>query len=124
MAQFWYFFFPRKGGELYNFGNNFSWPRGHTDRICASLGRWYVTLDQSFSAPSYFISIYDPVQQARCKVLYLVPWSRCENEQKVREKIGWICLLFLPMKSRYIILRSDNKRLKKVVMLFLTSSRR
>ena len=46
----------------------------------------------------------------------------CENEQK-RAKNSIQFLFFLPMIVN-IILWSDNKRLKKVVMLFLASSKR
>ena len=45
----------------------------------------------------------------------------CENEQKAYKKIGQIRLLFLPMT---ITFWSENKGLKKVVMLFLTASKR
>lgn len=45
-------FFPRRGGEFYSFGNNFSGSRGRTHGICLSFG-----LQQSFSAPCYFISM-------------------------------------------------------------------
>ena len=33
---------------------------------------------------------------AKVKVLYLVRWSMCKNEQKACKEIGYICLLFLP----------------------------
>ena len=56
-------------------------------------------------------------------MLYLVPWSLFEIEQKACIKIGYICLLFLPMKNEYHTL-VDKKRLRKVVMLFLTISKR
>ena len=29
-----------------------------------------------------------------------IAWSKCENEQKACNKIGYICLLFLPMKGK------------------------
>jgi len=33
MVQFWYFFFPQRGGELSSFGNHFAGPWEHTRRI-------------------------------------------------------------------------------------------
>ena len=35
MVQFWYFFFSRKGGELFSFGNDFAGLWGHTHGICS-----------------------------------------------------------------------------------------
>jgi len=35
MVQFWYFFFPCGGGELFSFRNDFAGPRGHTHGICS-----------------------------------------------------------------------------------------
>ena len=34
IVEFWYFFFPREGGEWFSFGDDFSVPRGHTHGIC------------------------------------------------------------------------------------------
>ena len=74
-------FFSCEGGELFSFGNDFAGPRGHTHGICSRL------CDRQVE-----------------KVLYLIPWSMCENEQKVCKKIGYICVLFVPMKSKYYTL--------------------
>ena len=52
MVQFWCYFFPRRGGKFYSFGNNFSGSRGRTHGICFRFGQ-----HQSFSAPCYFISM-------------------------------------------------------------------
>ena len=40
---------------MFCFGNDFAGPRRHTHEICSSFGQRYIALDQSFTAPFYFI---------------------------------------------------------------------
>ena len=48
MVQFWYFFFSRRGWELFSFGNDFAGPRGNSHGICSRFGQRNIALDQSF----------------------------------------------------------------------------
>ena len=84
VAQFCYFFFPREGEELFSFGNDFAGPRGHTHGIC---------------------SRQCDMQGEQCFTWY---HSRCmkmrKKSAKRKKKTGYICLLFLPMKSKYYTL--------------------
>ena len=57
MVQFWHFFFPRGGGELFSLGNDFTAPQGNTHGICSTFGQQHIALDQSFFTPFYFISM-------------------------------------------------------------------
>ena len=50
----WHFFFPRRGGEFFSFGNEFGEPREHTHEICSSFGKRYIDIDQSVFALFYF----------------------------------------------------------------------
>ena len=57
MVQFWYFFFPHGEGDLFSFGNYVTGPLGHTHGICLSFGQQNISLDYSFFASFYFISM-------------------------------------------------------------------
>ena len=62
MVKFWYFFFPRGRGELFSF----SLDRGNIPTGFVRLLVSGISLSTKvFFAPFYFISIYDPVRQAR-----------------------------------------------------------
>ena len=42
------FLLSPRGRELFNFGNHYAGPQGHTHRICLIFGPRYIALDQSF----------------------------------------------------------------------------
>ena len=50
-------FFPHGRGELLSFGNDFAGPRRQTQEIWENFGSRYITLDQRFFAPFYFMSM-------------------------------------------------------------------
>ena len=64
-------FFWSEGGEFPGFGNSFARPQGHNHQICFSFAHWYNPLDIIWT----ILQVYDPVWQARWKVLYIVPWN-------------------------------------------------
>ena len=99
MVQFWYFFFPRGGGDL-QFWNNFAGPPGHTHGICSR--QW----DR---------------QGEKCFIWF---HGRCMKKSKKRAKKLDTFVCYFCQEKVKIILWSDNKRLKKVVILFLTTSKR
>ena len=92
-------FFPCRGGDLFSFGNAFAAPRGHTHRICSR---------QCLR------------QGEKCLTWY---HGQCEKmSKKCAKKLDTFLCYFCQQKVN--ILWSDNKRLKKVVLLFLTTSKR
>ena len=124
MVQFWYFFFPCREGELFNFGNDFTGPRVHTHRIWSSFpGQRNITLDQSFSVVLFHFESWVSQSNRQDQVLYLVPWLMCENEKKADKKLDTFVCYFCQRKVN-IILWSDNKKLNKVVLLLMITSKR
>jgi len=87
------FLFSPWGRSCLILKNDYAWSRGHTPGIC---------------------SRQSDRQDWQCFIWF-------ETEQKACKEIGYICY-FCQWKVK-IILWSDNKRLKKVVMLFLTTSK-
>ena len=96
MVQFWYIFFPLKGGEFLSFGNDFTGLWGHTHGICLRQ------CDR---------------QGEKCTWCH----GRCVKMSKkcTKEFDTFVCY-FCQWRVN-IILCSDNKWLKEVVMLFLTT---
>ena len=96
MVQFWYIFFPLKGGEFLSFGNDFTGLWGHTHGI--------------------FLRQCDR-QDEKCTWCH----GRCVKMSKkcTKEFDTFVCY-FCQWRVN-IILCSDNKWLKEVVMLFLTT---
>ena len=80
---------------MFSFGNDFGGPREHTDGICLRQ------CDR---------------QSEKCFTWYL---GRCEKMSKKHAKILDTFLCYFCQQKVNIILWSDNKRLKKVVLLFL-----
>ena len=66
--------------------------------------------------------LFEVVQQASALPGTKINWSMCENEQKAGKK-KWIPL-FVIFANEIKILWFNKKRLKKVVMSFLTTSKR
>ena len=117
----WYIFgtsfFPSRGGELFIFGN-FAGHWGHTHGIWSNVGQRFIARDLIWN----LLQVCDPGrEQARWNVLYLVPWLMCENEQKAFKKLDTLFFNFCQWKVS-IMLWSGNKWLKKIVLLFLTTS--
>ena len=82
-------------GEWYSFGISF-FPAGEG----SCLGLEKTSLDHGDISTGFVRGR----ATGKVKVLYLVPWSMCENEQRACKKIRCICLLFLPMKIKYYTL--------------------
>ena len=94
MVQVWYFFFSRVEGDLFSFENDIAGPRGHTHGICPRQ------CDR---------------QGEKC-------FTCAQMCKKCPKKLDTFLCYFCQWKVN-IILRSGNKRLKKVVMLFLTTTK-
>ena len=92
-------FLPCGGGELFSFGNDFAGPRGHTHGICSR--QW------DRQGKKFFIWF-----DGRC----------VKMSKKHAKKLDTFVCYFCQWKVE-VILWSDSKRLKKVVMLFLTTSK-
>ena len=115
-------FFPSGESKLFTIGNDFAGPRGHTHGIWSSFSQRYIALNQSFFG-SFPSSATGKVKKTRCFTWYRYH-SRCVKMNKKRaKKMDAFACYFCQWKVN-IILWSDNKSLKKVVILFLTTSKR
>ena len=119
MVQFWYFFFSRRGWELFSFGNDFAGPRGHSHGICTGFGQRNIALDQSFL--SFWFLIQCDRQGEKFFTWYHNWWVKMTKKRV--KKLDTFVRYFYQWKAN-MILWSDNKRLNRVVLLFLTTCKR